>query len=589
MGNRKKRTRLPSQQIAGDQPNPAPQYTIPAIGPAPTSARICLGLGLLAILILYVTHCLYFWAYVNDDAYITFRYSRFLSMGRGPYYNIGEHVEGYTNFLLMLLLTPVIGLFGADSAAPFAKCLDVASGGLAIVSIALLVWRLDRRSGGSPGHSVSVAILAAGLIAVAPAYALNSTSGLETMLFAGSVSLGMFLGYLTLDQTRWRGAGVAFAAASLTRPEGILFFAIHWFAQFYVAKRDAAIPFRVRLRPLLIDAFIVAGVFMAHVVFRVIAYDGEWLPNTYYAKAGGFWKIADASYIGHGILNPFFDRYGIGVGIAVIGWLFSGSTRRKSLPLFCVAAVGASLPFVTGTDWMPGWRLLMPFLPAVAGIVAIGWCRITGFIIHKPRGLGPALVLLTLPLLWFFHSSDRTFFYNYVEFRARGYETGHKALAQWLLSGVAAKGDTVALMDIGIVGYLCIDQNILDVTGLTDRTIAKSLGRFMDKQYDPEYVLKRKPEFIVLVFGANGDPNVPPPKGTILKPWSKNESRIWEHPDFRVHYLHQRPVDAGARHWTDVLAAKIGAERLFEHAHPGRYYLLAAFRRSDSTPPPTSP
>lgn len=587
MGNRKKRSGLPRKQIVADHRGPTPQSNIPALVPAPTSAKICLGIGLLAILILYVAHCAYFRAYVNDDAYITFRYSRFLSMGRGPYFNVGEHVEGYTNFLLMLLLAPIIGFFGADSAAPFAKCLGVACGGLAILSIALYVWRLDRTNGGSPVRAAMAAILAAGLIAVAPAYALNSMSGLETMLFAGSLSLGLYLGHLSVEQSKWRGAGIAFAAASLTRPEGILLFVIHWFAQLYVARRDAATSFRIRLRPLILDAAIVSSVFAAHIAFRLIAYNGEWLPNTYFAKAGGFWKIAAASYIGRGVLAPFFDHYGIGVGIAVVGWLFSGSTRRKSFPLFCVAALGALLPFVTGTDWMPGWRLLMPFLPAVAGIVAIGWCRIARFIIRRPRELGPGLLLFTIPLLWTLRGDDRTFFYKYVEMRSRGYETGHRSLAQWLRSGAAAKGDTIALMDIGMVGYECIDQNILDVTGLTDRTIAKSLGRFMDKQYDPEYVLHRKPEFIVLVFGANGDPNVPPPKGTILKPWSKNESRIWEHPDFRAHYLRSRPVEAGARRWTEALAAKIGAERIFEHAHPGRYYLLAAFRRTDSTTRPT--
>ncbi len=36
-------------------------------------------------------------------------------------------------------------------------------------------------------------------------------------------------------------------------------------------------------------------------------------------------------------------------------------------------------------------------------------------------------------------------------------------------------------MDIGIIGYECIDQRILDITGLTDRYIAQSPGEFLDK------------------------------------------------------------------------------------------------------------
>lgn len=539
--------------------------------------------GLLAVVALYVAHCVYFWAYVNDDAYITFRYSRFLAMGRGPYFNIGEHVEGYTNFLLMILVAPVVGFFGEASAAPFAKGVGIAVGAMALVAMGTLVWRVDRTANNLSSRSAVAGILAAALVAVFPAYALNSTSGLETTMFGGTLALGLLLGHLTMESGRWRGAGIAFACAALTRPEGVLFFAIYWFAQLG-AGRPALRSFRIPNSPFrihLFDAVIVTVVFVAHLVFRLIAYDGEWLPNTYYAKAGGFWKVEAASYIRHGAMKPFFDIYGIGAGIGVVGWFLSGATRRKSLALFCVAAGGALLPFVTGTDWMLGWRLLMPFLPVIAGVVAIGWCRVATLLVRQPRWLGPPLILLSIPLLWYVHGDLRAFFHDYVKLRARGYQTGHTGLAEWLRSGAAKKGDTVALMDIGIVGYLCVDQTILDITGLTDRTIAKSSGEFMRKEYDPSYVLGRKPEFIVLVFGADGNPDVPPPTGTRLMPWSLNDRVIGDHSEFQAHYVHRRPVPGGAAHWTEAVAAQLGAERIFEHAHPGKYYLLAVFRRSD--------
>jgi hypothetical protein len=43
--------------------------------------------------------------FIVDDAYITMRYSRHLAEGYGPVYNIGEKVEGYSNFLWMLILS----------------------------------------------------------------------------------------------------------------------------------------------------------------------------------------------------------------------------------------------------------------------------------------------------------------------------------------------------------------------------------------------------------------------------------------------------------------------------------------------------
>ena len=44
-----------------------------------------------------------------DDAFISFRYAKHLAEGHGLRYNVGEDppVEGYTNFLWVLVLTPL--------------------------------------------------------------------------------------------------------------------------------------------------------------------------------------------------------------------------------------------------------------------------------------------------------------------------------------------------------------------------------------------------------------------------------------------------------------------------------------------------
>ena len=90
-------------------------------------------LALAAVLLLYCVHALQFWSHINDDAFITFRYSRFLASGRGPYFNIGEHVEGYTNFLFMILMAGVFRLGGESWVPPVAKLLGVLAGGGALL------------------------------------------------------------------------------------------------------------------------------------------------------------------------------------------------------------------------------------------------------------------------------------------------------------------------------------------------------------------------------------------------------------------------------------------------------------------------
>ena len=43
-------------------------------------------------------------SFITDDAFISFRYSKHLVEGLGLVYNPGERVEGYTNFLWVLLI-----------------------------------------------------------------------------------------------------------------------------------------------------------------------------------------------------------------------------------------------------------------------------------------------------------------------------------------------------------------------------------------------------------------------------------------------------------------------------------------------------
>src|SRR3989442_1472314 len=42
--------------------------------------------------------------FLGDDSFISFRYARHLAAGRGLVWNPGERVEGYTNFLWVILM-----------------------------------------------------------------------------------------------------------------------------------------------------------------------------------------------------------------------------------------------------------------------------------------------------------------------------------------------------------------------------------------------------------------------------------------------------------------------------------------------------
>ncbi len=546
----------------------------------PPVARWLCCLGVAAAVVGFVAHAAYLWHYVNDDAYITFRYSRFLALGRGPYYNVGEHVEGYTNFLLMLLLAPVYALGGESAVAPFAKGLGVFCGAASVLLCFALARCLDRGTATDGPRSCICGLIAAGLVALSPSYALNSTSGLETPLFGGCLLAGVYLGTRSAATGRWQGSGLLFAAAALTRPEGALLFAIYWLTQAAVEIRQGGVRaawqgpvFRRHLWP---DAEIVVAAVAGHLIFRLLAYDGQWLPNTYFAKAGGFWGVGGWQYTWKGMSGPLLGWAGIGLG--VLGWLLATDTRPRSLPAVITGVAGMLLPIVTGTDWMIGFRMLMPYLPLVAVMIALGWGRLADWMVGRITRYGAAIALLTLPLAGVLSHDMRQGFRDYTLVLARGYAGGHRALAEWLRHDAAKPGDTIALMDIGIVGYLCSEQNILDITGLTDRYIGSSPGTFLNKRYDPTYVLAKQPAFIVLSLYAVGNPDVPPPRNVALSTWTDIEADIRAAPGFAAHYVRKQAAAPDAS-WTEQLAAQLGAVRVFQHKYPNRYYLLTVFQR----------
>ena len=170
-------------------------------------SSVGVAVALVAVLGLFLSHSLLFWPYVNDDAYITFRYSRFLALGRGPYFNAGEHVEGYTNFLLMALMAPLIALFGPEAAPLLAKAVGVGSAAASLALAFALSRRLALENPRLAPFADASGILAAGVLAVSPSLAVNSMSGLETTLFGALLIAGTWLGTQSMVSGRWRGAG----------------------------------------------------------------------------------------------------------------------------------------------------------------------------------------------------------------------------------------------------------------------------------------------------------------------------------------------------------------------------------------------
>jgi hypothetical protein len=165
---------------------------------------------LLSLLIgLFVVHLILFKGFIVDDAFITFRYVQQWVHGHGLVYNVGERVEGYSNFLWIVLLVPLAGL-GVELTLA-AK----AMGALLCLLTLLLVWKAS----GQIGHPR----IAPWLLAVSSPFAAWALGGLETPLFTFLLFLSGSLFLKEEEEEKGWLSGPLFGLLALSRPEGLLF------------------------------------------------------------------------------------------------------------------------------------------------------------------------------------------------------------------------------------------------------------------------------------------------------------------------------------------------------------------------------
>ena len=130
-------------------------------------ALFVVGVILLPVMFGIITYRL--WSYTLDDAFISFRYARNFAEGHGIVFNPGERVEGYTNFLWVVILA-VPFLLHVDP-VPFAHTADV----LLCVTATVLVYLIGRRA--FFGGARPLAALPAALFLASPAVATLSATG----------------------------------------------------------------------------------------------------------------------------------------------------------------------------------------------------------------------------------------------------------------------------------------------------------------------------------------------------------------------------------------------------------------------------
>ena len=229
--------------------------------------------------------CAFAWLsrWVQDDAYITFRYSSNLVSGLGPVWNRGYAVEGYTNFSWMILVAALMRLGVSAETASAVLGVPCLAGSL------FFVYRLARAL--LPDERW--ALLATFAVGTNYSFLMYATGGLETQLQAllalGTLSLTVDA-MTREDDLGWLAAGVSgfVALALMTRPDAVVLgavaFAFVGLSIVRVARTQPA-PAATIGRGLAGLFLPVALIIVPWLVWKLSFY-GRILPNTYYVKLG---------------------------------------------------------------------------------------------------------------------------------------------------------------------------------------------------------------------------------------------------------------------------------------------------------------
>ena len=298
--------------------------------------------GVIAVLAIAVVVGAVQLAFLCDDAFILFRYVSNARDGHGLVWNPPpfEPVEGYTQFLWVLMLWAAWSLFGVEPPSS-ANAMSILCGLGLFAVVALAAFRIKNREGGRSRDALALVVL--GAVAGNRTFLQSLTSGLDTSLFNLCFVSWVLLAFRSPERrTRgWLALWAAAAAATaLTRPDGFLCVAATAVLGVTWSLRRNDSRYLLSLAPLLAVA--------AHVMWRRAFY-GEWLPNTYYAKVVAPWAEAGIRY-----LECFcFENSGwLWLPIALV-WLLlelrhgpKVALRRHADNLPQVAAVAATLVHV---------------------------------------------------------------------------------------------------------------------------------------------------------------------------------------------------------------------------------------------------
>lgn len=405
---------------------------------------------------------------LDDDMMVSMRYGRNLADGHGLVWNVGERVEGYTNFLWTLVMAGVHLLpFGDAHAAVAVKLISF---GLLAATLWLSL-RLLRVF--VPRSRLAAVLVVIGIVTCVDVVHWAAW-GFETTLL-GFLEL-VFL--VCLLEGRRMGAGwVALALVPLVRSDALYLFAANALLVLLLTpdRPRTSIRIAIALVP-----------FALHLVLRQ-AYYGDWLPNTYYLKLH---LLDDRFGRGANYLSAFMSRYATLLILAAVGTISLVRADRRALagPVVVVASLAYAL--TTGGDMFFDFRFLAHVMPVLFVFAVIGVVRIAR---ARFAVVAAAIVFLVVCIAPWRPLSA-------LVAPDKNGDPAEQIQTAVLIKENAPAGSRVAVFAAGIVPYIT-HLGAVDILGKSDRHVAR-LRPFPGAEIghgklDPGYTLASRPDLVV--------------------------------------------------------------------------------------------
>lgn len=458
-------------------------------------------ISLAAILALYVALASHFW-FVCDDAFISFRYARNLANGYGLVYNLGERVEGYSNFLWVIICAGLhlLGLH-QEKVAPFVSC---ACGGALII----YVYSILRRNLSVQPLSATVAVA---FMALSMPFVVWASGGLETMAF----TLLVFATFERLVLRQGMGGvsgGVCALLLALIRTEGIGW-AVVILGMAAASNWGKLRPTHAKSFQLGLTAAILTASFGAFLLWRH-SYYGEWFSNTAYAKAG--MSLPRLARGWNYVAVQFLTMPGLLLPVILLPF-----QKDRRLGFWKIALMALAFPLyamLVSGDFMAFGRFILPSIPFMACLVGMGLHDLSAILLPGAgemvtacvigAGLLPGwdinLVPESIRARHHFRLGAPIFRSEFQQWRFEKENAEHWAINGKALKQIAKPGDSLVTGAIGAEGYYS-DLHILDKAGLVTPTVARrEVGPAVtstpghDKWVEPTWFLQHgfKPTFL---------------------------------------------------------------------------------------------